>query len=137
MNKSILLIILLAVMNFSYGQSQCYWGSFNINFDDTICLHRLTIDSITNPNNIWQIGKPQKPIFYSAHSSPNVIATDTVNPYPPNDTSAFIVSNNAAMGGFQFPHTALLAVYYKVNSDSLKDYGLIEFSPDNGSTWIN
>ena len=31
----------------------------------------------------------------------------------------------------------MLTGNYLVKSDSLKDYGKIEFSPDNGSTWID
>ena len=31
----------------------------------------------------------------------------------------------------------MLDGYYVVNSDTLKDYGTIEFSPDNGTTWID
>ena len=44
---------------------------------------------------------------------------------------------NFADGGFAFVHTAILSGEYYVNSDSLTDFGLIEFSPDNGTTWID
>ena len=40
-------------------------------------------------------------------------------------------------GGFEWPHTVVLAGQYFVNSDTLTDYGKIEFSPDNGTTWID
>ena len=49
----------------------------------------VVIDS--DSNNVWQIGKPQKIIFDSAATAPNVIVTDTVNYYPPNNNSIFIV----------------------------------------------
>jgi hypothetical protein len=42
-------------------------------------------------NNVWQIGRPHKVIFDSAYSLPNAIVTDTLNPYPVNDTSIFVM----------------------------------------------
>jgi hypothetical protein len=63
--------------------------------------------------------------------------TDTTNPYPQNDTSSFIITNAALGYGFDWPHTVILAGWYNVDSDSLTDYGKIEFSPDNGTTWID
>ena len=39
--------------------------------------------------------------------------------------------------GFEWPHTVALMAKYSVDSDSLTDYGTIEFSPDNGITWID
>lgn len=102
-------------------------------------LASLSLDTITNPSNIWQIGAPQKPVLNSALGAPNVIITDTVNSYPINDTSSFIIKylndtidcdwQNYLGIGFQFD--------FYVDSDTLTDFGKIEFSPDNGSTWID
>ncbi len=64
-------------------------------------------------------------------------STDTVNAYPINDTSVFIITNIARGQGFEWPHTVVLAGQYFVNSDTLTDYGKIEFSPDNGITWVD
>jgi len=117
--------------------SQNYWD-YNIDFEDTTQFFRLEIDTNTNPNNIWQIGTPQKTLFTSAYSLPNAILTDTFNPYPINDTSMFIIKHVADwLGGFTYEHTVILSGKYQVNSDSLTDFGFIEFSPDNGVTWIN
>lgn len=77
-----------------------------------------------------------KKILNKAYSLPNVIITDTINPYPTNDTSVFIVTNPVSEGFIQ-PYYAGLWGSYFVNSDSLNDFGIIEFSPDNGSTWID
>ncbi len=79
---------------------------------------------------------PQKTVFTSASSLPNVIVTDTINSYPVNDTSTFSVRFLAGQG-FTYPHTATLSGVYKVDSDSLSDFGKIEFSPNNGETWID
>jgi hypothetical protein len=68
--------------------------------------------------------------------STNAIITDTINPYPINDTSVFTVIHkvNLALSDEQI---MALSGYYKVDSDSLKDFGLIEYSPDNGITWLD
>jgi hypothetical protein len=115
--------------------SQNYWD-YNINFEDTSQIFRLEIDTVSNHNNIWQIGNPQKTVFTSAYSVPNAIVTDTMNSYPTNDTSVFIIKHVADQG-FEMHHTVILSGKYKVNSDSLSDYGIIEFSPDNGNIWVN
>lgn len=112
---------------------------YHMNFEENsnYCLDQLFIDTINYPNNKWQIGKPQKPTLNHAYESKNAIVTDTLNPYPTNDTSVFIVSNSAIGGGFVWPLVAALHGYYWVESDSLNDFGTIEFSPDNGNTWID
>jgi hypothetical protein len=98
--------------------------------------HKLFIDTISNPNNIWQIGQPQKVLFSSAATPPNAIVTDSLNYYPINDTSSFILKHVANMG-FAMPCVVTFGGSYFVNSDTLTDFGKIEFSPDNGSNWID
>ena len=116
----------------SYTQDGCM-----SNFEGTVLQTcNLSIDSISNSNNIWQIGQPQKNIFDSASSLPNAIVTDLTNPYSINDTSSFIITHVAGMG-FWMGHTFDLSFDYFVDTDSLNDYGIIEFSPDNGATWCN
>lgn len=117
----------------SFSQSSSF---YTLDFEDTAALHHLRIDTVSNLNNIWQVGAPQKPIFTNAYSNPNVIVTDTINPYPINDTSSFTIVNVAG-DGFTYPHTASLIGEYSVNSDTLTDFGTIEFSPDNGTSWYD
>ncbi len=97
----LLLIITVMVLSVSYGQT-CGVGSpaDEFNFDNGITPpnYWLWIDTVSNPNNIWQIGSPQKTVISSAHSAPNVIITDTVNTYPPNNTSVFIIGHLAQVG---------------------------------------
>ena len=97
----------------------------------------IEIDT-TNPNNVWQIGKPQKNFLDSALSGHLVIITDTLNPYPPNDTSSFIFKMptdivRGTWGGC----TCYLSFSFfsKHQTDSLNDYGFIEFSSDSGNSW--
>jgi len=131
-----IIFILLSIFSLT-AYSQDYSG-YTIDFEDPLQFYRLKTDTNSNPNNIWQIGTPQKTIFTSAYSIPYAIVTDTTNPYPVNDTSMFIVKHvSDMMGGFQWPHTVILAGRFQVNSDTLNDFGMIEFSPDNGNIWIN
>lgn len=94
--------------------------------------HALFIDTTSNPSNAWQIGAPQKNIFTSALTLPNVIVTDTINDYPSNDTSSFFVYHARNSG-----NEVRFSGNYYVNSDTLTDFGLIELSPDDGATWID
>jgi hypothetical protein len=117
--------------------SQCIGGNYDLNFDTSLGFCHLTIDTLTDSTNIWQVGKPQKTVFDSAYSPKNVIVTDSLNPYAINDTSYFIITNTTGFGGFTVPSVVLLSGYYYVNTDTLTDYGKIEFSADHGATWID
>ena len=107
----------------------------NINFDNTNNIKSVFIDSVNFRHNVWQIGKPQKSIFKSAYSIPNAIVTDTINPYPINDTSSFIITHIVYYPGPPNSCNIISGMYY-VNSDSINDYGKIEYSLNNGS-WSN
>ncbi|MCG8411454.1 MAG: T9SS type A sorting domain-containing protein [Bacteroidales bacterium] len=132
-----LLVLLLLIISVSVYSQRLDYSGYDINFEDTTQFVRIQIDTISNPNNVWQIGKPQKEIFTSAYSAPNAIVTDTINPYPINDTSSFIIKHIVPeMTGF-CPYVAKVAGRYKIDSDTLTDFGIIEFSPDNGNVWIN
>lgn len=102
--------------------------------DSDVGYSDFFIDTISNPDNIWQIGPPQKTFFNEAASMPNVIVTDTLNSYPINDTSSFIIKHQAFQGFTGWG--ASLEFNVSVQTDSLNDYGKIEFSPDNGESWV-
>lgn len=130
MKKLLLSLLLAQITIISFGQTGWY-----LNFEDTTYLDRVIIDTNNNHSNIWQIGQPNKTVFTNAKSSPNVIITDSENPYPTNDTSSFTIIHIASYGWFyQYPKVDLGGWYY-VNSDSLTDYGYFEFSTDIGNTW--
>ncbi len=128
MNKHLLLAI---VVLFSFtGKAQMMW---DISFD-----HGSGTDRIILPdgnNGLWQIGKPSKSVFNEANSLPDVIVTDTLNPYPASDTSSFIVVHLAQHGWMSNYPKIDVGGWYYVNSDTLTDYGFIEFSADKGKTW--
>jgi len=119
------------------GNCQSNISLYNFTFEDTTHEHFMYRDTISNPNCIWQIGAPQKTVFTSSQSLPNSIITDTLNPYPINDTSSFIIKHEVGWGYLCAGlGTVKLSGSYYVNSDSLNDFGIIEFSPDNGITWV-
>jgi len=90
------------------------------------------------PNNVWETGQPQKTNFTTGFNSLRAIVTDTLDAYPSNDTSAFVISytTHEPSNSIHWANFDLSFDYY-VDSDTLTDYGTIEFSPDNGTTWIN
>ncbi len=105
-----------------------YFDGADTVFDNSI---NITIDPDTN--NIWQIGKPQKPIFNAATSLPNVIVTDTINSYPPNNVSRFYTKMYA------WTNSGIFAWQWKQKLDMNPNHtgGMIEFSQDQGQTWQN
>lgn len=103
-----------------------------INFENGWYHDLIQIDS-TNPNNIWQIGQPQKIMFDSAFSLPNAIVTDTAMHYPTNNHSVFYLIYPYHDPGF-WPG---LFFQYKIQTDTLLDFGHIEASYDNGNTWVD
>ncbi len=130
MKKLLLTLILLM----SFG-SLLYAQTYHQYFDgaDTSLFNSVFVDIDTAHGNVWQIGRPQKVIFDSAATYPNVIVTDTVNPYPVNDSSSFIVRFHPAYswGIFAFQWKQKLDIEY------LSDGGIVEFSVDTGNTWFN
>ena len=136
MKKHILLLLTFFLM-IKLGYSQRSWQCL-LNFETS--LHcwgdTLWVDTVNNHNNVWQIGQPNKTIFNSSHSAPNAIVTKLDTFYPTNDTSSFIISHIADMALNAYGIMWINADF-KINSDTLSDYGIIEFSPDNGHTWIN
>ena len=102
---------------------------------DTSAQNAIMIELDTSSANVWQIGKPQKIIFDSAATFPNVIVTDTLNNYPVNTTSSFQYQVSTNLAG----PAGILALQWKqkLDFDRDRDGGMIEFSTDNGLTWIN
>lgn len=132
MTKSFsLLSIFLFVFNISNSQLH-----LSLNFDSQVDGTKLVIDTIQNSSNIWQIGTPQKLNFTTANSGSRAIVTDTINSYPINNQSDFIVKT-VENGGFSYKHTATVGGFYYVSTDTLLDYGTIAVSLDTGKTWID
>lgn len=134
--KKLLLLLLLAPHLVSAQWFYDYPFYQFHNFEDTTFSAQIYSDTLSNPNSLWQVGEPSKTVFSSAYSANKAILTDTVNAYPINDTSSFIIWHEAQSGFSEGYTDAHLNGYYWVNSDSLNDFGKIEFSYDHGASWI-
>lgn len=117
------------------------WSVVNtLTFDsgDTLFPHLVSIDTVHYHHNIWQIGKPNKRVFTSALSLPNAIVTDTLNPYPINDTSVFVLKMPfiVPIPGWGYAPTADMRFSYQLRKDS-NSIARFEVSQDNGGHWYN
>src|SRR5665648_544964 len=106
-----LLLILIPISFTSFGQLE-----WSINFEDPSVFNKIFIDTISNPNNIWQIGEPSKLLFNSAFSPTHAIITDSLDPYTINDTSSFIITHYRTEGWLA-NILLLLDFYFKMDSD--------------------
>lgn len=100
---------------------------------DTLDFETPDTAIVINPNqtnNSWQIGQPTKAYFDSAYSGQRAILTDTLNPYPANDTSSFTLFFDIYGG------RPTVSFYHRMHSDLGNDGGYVELSLDQGQSWI-
>lgn len=125
--------VLIALLFSFSGYSQNFLTQY-FDGEDTTASSAILIHMDTSSSNVWQVGMPQKTIFHRAATLPNALVTDTVDPYPPNNVSRFQfgVSTDLLPLG-------ILALQWmqKLDLDSSRDGGIIEFSLDSGETWQN
>jgi len=106
---------------------------YNTNFENN---HDFVVIDTTQPNNIWQIGKPNKLGFDSAFYSPYAIVTDSINLYPTNNLSSFQIKVKAPYKSFCWSAVSL-GFLHKYDTDSLQAGGYIDISYDGGLHWKN
>ena len=116
------LLVVLSVTGFSQNYDSISFETPN---------SKIIIDSASS--NTWQIGTPGKIFFESAHSEKKAILTDSINSYPPKNTSTFIyvISNPYTVTCF-----TSMEFWHKYDMDTLTDTGIIEASYDGGNSWI-
>ncbi|MDO9186598.1 MAG: T9SS type A sorting domain-containing protein [Bacteroidia bacterium] len=139
-NYSIVFFIIILFLISSNNIIAQQWSN-SITFDTA--FSNLYIDTLQT-NNSWQIGTPNKVLFDSARTRPNAIVTDTVNYYPINDTSSFVLKINrptdAPFWVEWVPYisgpTPFVSFMSKIDTDSLSDIGYVEYSLDNGTNWL-
>ena len=137
MIRTIALISVFSMLSLCGRSQSGSWPYITFfDFEDPSNVEHLWIDTVSNPNNLWQVGQPQKTIFTSAFGGNNVIVTDTINSYTVNDTSSFIIYHTVQSGLLGTGDEATIQGVYWSDSDSLNDFWKIEFSPDNGATWV-
>ena len=143
--KKLLLISFLFIAAVVPGRVYGQWSLSDnfINFDlDTLPPYVnyadvIYIYTVHYHHNIWQVGAPHKTVFNAPYSYPNAIITDTLNPYPPNDTSVFTFTFPDIAVVYPYtPIAANFSFFYQLNIDTGATV-LIEFSKDSGRTWIN
>lgn len=134
MKKSILILTIL-MSSLTSVNGQMFPFSCVINFEDNPCsdgsFWELNLPG--GSSNIWSIGIPHNTVFDSAFSGSNAIFTDG-GYYPVNNRSSFFISYKRNPFCMCLP---VIGGWYKFDSDSLRDYGMIEMSLDNGRTWQN
>jgi hypothetical protein len=113
--------------------------SFDFNSPADSTNYFFLIDT-SQSSNLWQLGTPSKNVFNSGYGGPKAFVTDTLNPYPINNSSSFQFSmvncswmTQGPCGGYEGLGITIIT---KINSDSTKDGGTIEVS-HNGTPWVN
>jgi hypothetical protein len=129
MKKLLILIGIAYIWSFTIKTSIAQWTYDSVSFEQP--TNKILLKDAEG--NIWQIGTPQKSFFNGAHSGAKAIVTDTLNYYPPNDTSRFIyIIRNPYT---QTCYTAM-EFWHKYDMDSVADQGIIEASYDGGFSWV-
>lgn len=124
--KSIVTALFAIIFNSSIAQMEV------IGFIDFETASPFLVD--IDSGGSWQTGQPSKLLFDSAHSFSRAILTDTLSPYPVNDTSSFVLRFPIPDNTWD-PIELYFSFWHKFNTDTLQDRGLIEVSYNNGTTW--
>jgi hypothetical protein len=127
-----LITLLISVVLFNVNTFAQSVTLDSCNFETTCPI--LNLD--TSSSNIWEIGTPSKTIFDSAYSVTNALITDSLNYYPINNHSSFILIPTDNNGDVSTDNM-YLEFNYKIDSDTLLDGGYIEVSYDYGQSWYN
>ena len=135
--KIILLLLSFVICEKTYCQDTIFsvaWSPyagyfFDLNDRDT--SNKYFYFDTSQVNNIWQLGTPQKSMFDSAYSPPFAFVTDTINNYSINNTSSILFTVWSDCNWFE------INFMHRINTDTLIDGGIIEYSIDSGNTWNN
>jgi len=108
--------------------------NFSLTFEDTNVINQVFYtDSILDPQGIWQIGVPNKPLFNSAYSQPNAIVTVLDSAMQPGSKASFIISISSQFN--YFPGGSMITFLNKIDFDSAHGGAYVEFSIDSGMHW--
>ena len=123
--KKILLSILLFFISVP-AFSQLAYITFEQDSPDSLI--------VTDSSNLWEIGIAHKTFLNTDSNNNHVIVTDTSGFYPNNIHSSFIIKPFCC---FQASAGIRLEFKSKMDADTLRDGGYVEFSIDEGYTWTN
>lgn len=125
---------LLYTFLFLFISGSCFAQFYRQYFDgaDTAASNSIRVLLDQDTSNIWQIGNPNKMVFDQAATNPNAIVTDTVNYYPVNNISRFIIKVPLDY------NWGVFALQWKQKLDlDVAEGGIIEYTTDSGNTWVN
>jgi hypothetical protein len=131
--KKLILQFTISIVTLSAFAQQTEYNWDTITFEKP--YKYLTIG--TSSQNIWEIGRPDKPFFDSAYAGTKCILTDTINNYPINNYSFFDLKIGSFNFNTYYPYDIYIEIKHKYDTDTLKDGGYITVSYDNGKTWMN
>ena len=134
MKKSLLAVLLMFSLGlnaqFKDGKVNFETAPYNIRND----FVKMDVVFYPGAGNIWQVGKPGKTFFDSSYSRVNAAVTDTINPYPVNNTSYF----DAVIYGTYSLFSVLMCEFsfkHKYSTTTGKDGGYIMVSTNSRQTW--
>ncbi len=128
--KKLILFLVLTMSCFAIKAQTLYTAFIDFEHDHSL----IKIDT-SQPNNIWQIGRPSKVIFNSAYSLPNAIVTDTLHYYPANNKSSFridVVPTPVGCWGIGY-----LGFNHKYDTRPNQDGGYVEIKYEGDTNWTN
>lgn len=118
------LFLIILISSVSYGQTYEECTNFDSSFSNTLI----------EMNGIWEVGSPNKSIFNTTLFGSKSIITDTLNHYPKNDTSSFIITYFSG-GQLAEDNILWITMFHRFETDSILDFCSIEFSTDGGTGW--
>ncbi len=141
MRRILFAYLFLIHVPFLYSQEVESCDIWDVNFEEPIldyCTSFFTINDGLDSGGVWQIGPPQKETLNFAYSGDFVIITDSVNPYPVNDTSSFtihhVVDQLSLPGGNVYAF-AFRGAYFAQLDDG--DECKMEYSINQGESWYD
>ena len=123
----------IVLLFFLWGISLHAQLEYITNFEDQNGLEVIIGDMTSD--SLWQIGKPDKTYFSNAYSVPNAILTDTIQTYPTNQSSSFIIKLTDETL-YKFPYIQV-EWQQKLDAEANVDGGIIELSYNRGQSWSN
>jgi Secretion system C-terminal sorting domain len=146
--KHFLSLLAIAVLfNTPHAFAQFYpvdSATFTFGFADTLSdslISGWVIYPFTSDTNVisvdtagcrlWQIGKTLKPVFSNDTIASTGIMTDTLKPYPRNADDHFTIRIT------NFITNPIITIWHRFQTDSGHAGGIVEYSNDSGTTWLN
>jgi len=94
----------------------------------SVAGYSIKID--TTSSGVWQIGNSLKPVFSNDTTPSRGIMTDTLHPYPHNANDYFVLKIGSA-------YNCIVDIWHRYETHSQHAGGIVEFSTDGGSSWLN